>query len=1417
MATFSIDVTSVLFAGQKVGYKDITITDMPASGVTCSITSGSSYFAYRLPGSSQSVYRVYTLDVYISNNTGNRTGVFRIENNSDSSDYLEVTLTQRCVDTNNIIAGVIPYSYAPQSKIYEKQYHINQRALQNYGYYAVYVASTLDSTSAVEVWADGDSGVGYITVSDSNWIYKDYYNTGTLSYTDTGFTRYKFYLTTNWVDPARTGYAYFVSETDGNKIRFYQNGHPGSRGYVSDEILYFPFAGDTQSCTVYQSWGDTNISTLSDIPMIYGSGFSYSITNTGYNTAHTENTYGITLGQSPFVDNTYSIVPFTGSASGHLGEYIGHTVLKQGDVPVLAASPSSLTYPSSGGVHTINVTYNGTLTVGTLPSWLTETHTTVGNVNYYTLTASQNSSASSRSFTWVFTDSETSITVPITQTAASGDFSISPSSLSFDSTGGTDTVYLSNAPTSLSYNIRYDQTGLGWLTVNLAVSSVTIRAGENDTFGVRSASIDIYNTNDSAQKVTVRITQEDFTLTVTPSSLSFTDAGGDLTLTPDPEYPIIAQSLPSWITTPSYLTDPLRLIVRTPANSGFVRDAVVRFYINQHTDHYVDVPIHQDGIIRVSANPTSLLFPETGGSLSTTISNLPQNYDFVSYWDTGLGLLLYDGSLRVTVDDNTGGLEKSGYVRVVDQDYPDNYCEITLHQQGSGFIIYPYTETIAKDSCSTFVNIIAGSDRTISCSTSESWISYVGRTGDTLKFNCSANNTGIARTGTVTITAQGLTPAQYTIIQTLDDAPQMVVTPENLYFNAGRQDPLQISVTYAGEVRYAEFGTHIISVDYAYRVGNTFVYNVSYEGPSSGMIVGDMTYIKFYGSYGNCETVDCYWGYISAEPQKLEFYKDGGKLSFKIFKAPSYSVAKWTGVGWEWDWYNDDWELPSPAGTWCEFVIPAEIPSGPSPGIVGGYNYEGMTINVSENNTGEDRSGFLYFQYRNNENLDRLHQLAVPIIQYAIERPHKTLSCRPSSLRYYKEGGSKRLIFNKIPEFGLGYRMREEDYAWVSIDDTYSDSYFMVTVTENQTGLPRRTTIEFYDLNDEYNSVIVKLVQGGDGYDSIWRDNLYYPQNRDENDNFYYRLQDKNGDTIFTGISTVPAGWTGSVGGIDIPRLVELESYFDVESEGIWTQMDSYDTISLYDMTDVGYPGNLIDSFKYWNDWSEEEIRYDYTRYINDPINGKGCEGMVIPVCIYYDDQVTFKENVTNLYDVISENAIATPSWPFSMIYKRFYHKKKVEYLLDGDVVFGYDLTYCGPGALIYRNRFGGWDSFLIEGNISKTDKYQKQTYKRDGEYGTNVDQGYGFGDKYTEKVDITETYEAHTGWLTDEESERLAYHLLSSPIVYYQDFTDEDLENFSPVNITLSSTEHKKFRNGRRLVSYTITFEKSNTKKVGR
>lgn len=130
--------------------------------------------------------------------------------------------------------------------------------------------------------------------------------------------------------------------------------------------------------------------------------------------------------------------------------------------------------------------------------------------------------------------------------------------------------------------------------------------------------------------------------------------------------------------------------------------------------------------------------------------------------------------------------------------------------------------------------------------------------------------------------------------------------------------------------------------------------------------------------------------------------------------------------------------------------------------------------------------------------------------------------------------------------------------------------------------------------------------------------------------------------------------------------------------------------------------------------------------------------------------------------------------------------------------------NYCGRYALLYKDAYGGFESFLIEGLAKKKDNFN--TYSTMRTYDNKTTE---FGlTRYVN--DITTDYELHTGWLTDAQSDNLAKNLLSSPLVWLQDI---EKNTIIPVVITNTDAEYKKFKDNRELVSYQIDIKESHNK----
>lgn len=137
---------------------------------------------------------------------------------------------------------------------------------------------------------------------------------------------------------------------------------------------------------------------------------------------------------------------------------------------------------------------------------------------------------------------------------------------------------------------------------------------------------------------------------------------------------------------------------------------------------------------------------------------------------------------------------------------------------------------------------------------------------------------------------------------------------------------------------------------------------------------------------------------------------------------------------------------------------------------------------------------------------------------------------------------------------------------------------------------------------------------------------------------------------------------------------------------------------------------------------------------------------------------------------------------------------------VDGVTV--YDVSYCGPGAFYYLSAKGGWSAFLIEGRIKRTDKYTQSEYKKSFD-NTTIEFG-----RVRLLNEIQPTWEITTGFLSDDESERLAENLLPSQRVYLHLFEEDEI---IPVVITDSQCEHKNYDNQKDTpFYYTIKVEGS-------
>lgn len=185
----------------------------------------------------------------------------------------------------------------------------------------------------------------------------------------------------------------------------------------------------------------------------------------------------------------------------------------------------------------------------------------------------------------------------------------------------------------------------------------------------------------------------------------------------------------------------------------------------------------------------------------------------------------------------------------------------------------------------------------------------------------------------------------------------------------------------------------------------------------------------------------------------------------------------------------------------------------------------------------------------------------------------------------------------------------------------------------------------------------------------------------------------------------------------------------------------SSETLGTYDM--------------YW-DWS-----YDDNRVLSNPINGHMAGNMFSLKTVYN----------SNLETTISRSAQA-----------------------------GYTTGYCGNYALYYLNKFGGWDAYLIEGKVIKSESYERYS----------IENHKGIKSIYDNEI-LTK-WEVNTGWLNDRQSELVFNHLLSSDKIFLHDLINDKV--YEVIN-TETQGEYKTYKNEKGLISYQFNLESASKKKI--
>lgn len=405
---------------------------------------------------------------------------------------------------------------------------------------------------------------------------------------------------------------------------------------------------------------------------------------------------------------------------------------------------------------------------------------------------------------------------------------------------------------------------------------------------------------------------------------------------------------------------------------------------------------------------------------------------------------------------------------------------------------------------------------------------------------------------------------------------------------------------------------------------------------------------------------------------------------------------------------------------------------------------------------------------------------------------------------------------------------------WITVGDAvkvggifydYDNVYeYSLSFAENDLTVSRTGTITFsgFDAQGNLKEVAVSVTQSGIGgepdvpdepdvptdseettYSPIWKD-IYY---RFTTDTFYsiyeetdrYVNQDvgyvKEEKLIYSGKVYLPPSYPF----VNVMINKVCQNYFTdnvlVEEEYVG-QSHNFKKFVLR-----GEYGQKLHTYYFVNDWSYEQLTVGIK---TNPIVPVFVDGQRLFFSAFSDStQRGFRWGL--MYNDGTEDYSNT-EYVKDDLYSMFVlpsRLKGVSKFFFGEKHYSMIPKCKAQYVLYYINPKGGWDWFPILGKVNKSDSITQYTYSNNYDNTTHQ-----FG-KYRYLSEISTTYNLNTGFLTEEQSDRM-WELLESNCVYLHNVVEDKIY---PVIITDNEIEYKRKMRGRKMLTYSINVESSQTR----
>lgn len=704
------------------------------------------------------------------------------------------------------------------------------------------------------------------------------------------------------------------------------------------------------------------------------------------------------------------------------------------DVTSISLSSSSVSFPSSGGTQSVEITSNTNWTASESLSFLSLSPTSGINNGTITLNCDPNTSTVSRTGTITVSGTgATSKTITITQAGLTPVLNVTPSSLTFQDTGGVQSI-------SIESNMTWNLTeSLAFLSLNATSGSnnktIEVSCQPNNTTLKRTGSITLSGTGVPTK--TINITQNAAApqLSVSPKEMFFDQSGGNQSLS------ISANTSWTIIENLSYLslnqtsgTNNSNITVTCQSNTSSVSRSGLLKVVASGLDTQI-INISQIGATTLlNVTPGSMTFNSSGGTqkgliTSNTTWEVQENLTYIKV-DSLSGV--NNGGINITCDSNFSAVTRTGMITIIGKGAVNK--TINISQTGvPGFMsVSPNALEFNEAGGKLYFLVKSNTNWTVSESLAHiSLNKTTGSNADTVWVTCSPNTTTISKTGQITITGVGVS-SQIVTVNQKGEQPRLVVNPLNLAFTSAAGTK---TLTLTSNIPWTISDSAAYLSSNVTTGSNNATITITCNANTSALPRNTTLYIAGTGvsTIAIPVTQTGATATMSLSPVSLLFPSIGGEKSFNITSNTNWNII---------DTFSNLKFIPQ---------------SGINNGIVKVICDTNFSTSLQSYTIGVSGIG--------------LSNKSITISQSGAE---EIFSASPATLAFSAAGGNKTFQISSNTSWALA-----ESGSFLSIDPAFGEFSKLITVTcdSNYSAIPRKGKITFTGKSDA--SISVDISQSG--------------------------------------------------------------------------------------------------------------------------------------------------------------------------------------------------------------------------------------------------------------------------------------------------------------------------------------------------